>query len=691
MTDVQHRLGRTTIGMRFAAAITASVVLAVAATTASNLWLSSRMSEKAAAHELAVLQAFFSGRLADDAARAIALADSLALNGTIQAAFAARDRATLHAMLVPGFKALKDRHGIVQMQFHTAPATTFLRVHQKPESFGDDLSAFRHTVVEVNRTGKSVSGLESGVAGLGIRGVVPVSHDGRQVGTVEIGMSFGKPFFEAFKRSTGADVAFLLKTPNGFDSYASTFRELPALTPEQITTALAAPSDMVTLPVAGVEHAVVAAPVRDYKGEAIGVFVLGVDRSGAVAALAEARTTALVIGAIVLVLTLGLALLLNRGIVGPLRALTAGMRRLADGDFDVKLPGLGRRDEIGEVAAAVEAFKLKAVEKAHVDAEREEHARTALLAEQNRKIEAAITAFRDAIEGVVTAVSDSAGEMRTNAQTIDGVAAQASGRASAATGASEQAAHSVQTVAAAAEEMSASVAEIARQIAQATAVVTAADAKTGRSVAEIESLATMSERIGAVVEMIQAIAAQTNLLALNATIEAARAGEAGKGFAVVAQEVKALAAQTAKATAEIAGEIDAIQVSTRDAVVAVREVGAAMQEISRVTATIASAVEQQGAATREISQNAQQAAAGNATLVGDIAVVSDAVAQASRSAGAVFTTAEALAGHATRLSEEVAAFFQNLRTGALDRRRRQDPGYAGPERRDRRGAGTRAA
>jgi methyl-accepting chemotaxis protein len=682
MSQLRARFGRVTIGMRFAAALAASVIVAVTATTTSNVWLAARMTEQAAGDELALLQEFLTGRVRNDADRALSLADSLAVNTDVQAAFAARDRDALARMLVPGFKDLKERHGIVQLQFHTAPATSFLRVH-RPDKFGDDLTRIRRTVVEVNSTGKPVAGLENGVEGLGIRGVVPVLHQGRPIGSVEIGMSFGKPFFEAFKRTTGADVAFLLKTPTGFDTYASTFGEPPALTAEQTTAALGTKSAALSMPIGGRDHAVMLAPVRDYRGDTIGVSVLATDQSRFTAALAEARRWSIGIGLAVLVVTLGFAALLSRSIAGPLRALTAGMNKLADGDFEVVLPGLGRRDEIGEVAAAVESFKVKAIEKAHQDAAREEHARTEMLAAQNRKVESAIEAFRSSIEEMLATVTASADTMRDNAQSINTVAAEASGQASAATAASQQASGSVQTVAAASEELSVSIHEISRQIVQATDTVQAADAKTSRSVAEIEALATMSEKIGAVVGLIQAIAAQTNLLALNATIEAARAGEAGKGFAVVAQEVKILAAQTAKATAEISGEVGAIQASTRSAVAAVREIGTAMREINQVTTAIASAVEQQGAATKEISQNVQTAAEGNAALAGNIANVSDAIAQASRSAGTVFTAADGVAEQAARLSDEVTAFFHSLRTGVLDRRKTRDPSYAGPERRAR--------
>lgn len=216
MSNLRHRPLRLTIGLRFGLALGASVVVAVAATTFSNLLLSTRMTEQAAERELQVLQGLLSQGIEADAERALSLADSLAGNAAIQEQFANRDREALSQMLEQGYKQLKSEHGVVQLQFHTAPAISFLRLH-RPEKFGDDLSAIRKTVVEVNASGKPVTGLEYGVEGLGIRGVTPVKKDGKQIGSVEIGMSFGDRFFEAFKRGTGADVALHLATPWGFE------------------------------------------------------------------------------------------------------------------------------------------------------------------------------------------------------------------------------------------------------------------------------------------------------------------------------------------------------------------------------------------------------------------------------------------------------------------------------------------
>ena len=207
--------------------------------------------------------------------------------------------------------------------------------------------------------------------------------------------------------------------------------------------------------------------------------------------------------------------------------------------------------------------------------------------ERARHIEASVDAFREAIGGVLRAVTDNATSMRGTAETIASVASDASGRAVAASSATEQASSNVSAVASAAEELSASVEEIGRQVRQSAGAVEQAGLRTEKSVAEIEGLAAATQRIDGVLNLIQAIAEQTNLLALNATIEAARAGDAGRGFAVVAHEVKALAEQTAKATAEIGQNVGLIQTSTKNSVDAVREIGNAVREINDVTSNIA--------------------------------------------------------------------------------------------------------
>ncbi len=286
--------------------------------------------------------------------------------------------------------------------------------------------------------------------------------------------------------------------------------------------------------------------------------------------------------------------------------------------------------------------------------------------ERTRHIEASVDAFREAIGGVLRAVTDNATSMRGTAQTIASVSSDASGRAVAASGATEQASSNVSAVASAAEELSASVEEIGRQVRQSASAVEQAGQRTEKSVAEIEGLAAATQRIDGVLSLIQAIAEQTNLLALNATIEAARAGDAGRGFAVVAHEVKALAEQTAKATAEIGQNVGLIQTSTKTSVEAVREIGNAVREINEVTSIIASAIEQQDAATREISSNAQLAAQGNGTLVVNIGSLSDAIGTTSTAAASVLTASSELTATAETLSREVEKFFRNLRADPLD-------------------------
>jgi methyl-accepting chemotaxis protein len=375
-------------------------------------------------------------------------------------------------------------------------------------------------------------------------------------------------------------------------------------------------------------------------------------------------------------------LIIWRSVTRPLADITRVTGEVAGGATGVAIPNADRRDEVGALARSIVIFQQAMERNAELNRTVAEEAK----AREARTvhIEQAVEAFRASVEHALHAVGQNADTMRSTAQTLTGVAANAADQTGSAAIASDDTASNVNTVAAASEELSASIQEIARHVAQATTVVRAAGTTTESSATEIEGLSVAAQRIGAVVDLITAIAAQTNLLALNATIEAARAGEAGRGFAVVAQEVKSLANQTAKATEEIAQQVTGIQTSTRNAVDAVRNVAASMQEIEQVTTAIASAVEQQGAATQEISRNASMAAQGTKTLASNITTVNGAIGETTRSAGAVLEVSQSLSTEAARLTREVQGFFLELRAGPLDRRAADDPNYRGPDRRSAR-------
>jgi methyl-accepting chemotaxis protein len=377
--------------------------------------------------------------------------------------------------------------------------------------------------------------------------------------------------------------------------------------------------------------------------------------------------TMLGIAGAILAAALGLTITIARQVTRSIDQITSAMGALADGNKDTGVPGLGRKDEIGRMAEALNVFKNNSQEQMRLaqafQQTVEDHDA------QNRSMEGVVDGFRAKADELLSTVGQNAALMKETATALGGIAGDASHQADAASSASDETATNVQTVAAAAEQLSSSILEIGHQVRQATEAVRAAGATTDRSASEIEGLAAAGQRIGAVVDLIQAIAAQTNLLALNATIEAARAGEAGRGFAVVASEVKSLAGQTAKATEEIAQQVQGIQVSTRNAVEAVKDIADAMRAIDTVTTMIANAVEQQGAATREISQSVHMAAAGTQTLTSSISNVNAAIGEANRSADQVLTASATVSRATDMLAEETRRFFDVLANGPMKKRR----------------------
>jgi len=366
-----------------------------------------------------------------------------------------------------------------------------------------------------------------------------------------------------------------------------------------------------------------------------------------------------VILAIGIAMGIAISLLTARSIVNPVKAMTEAMGILAGGDKTVEIPGVERKDEIGEMASAVQIFKdnmIRADELAEAQRREEEAQRV-----RGQKIEQLTADFDHAVSGTLEIVASSATEMEATAQGLLTTAEQSSQQATAVAAASEEASTNVQTVAAATEELGGSISEISRQVNQSTDISAKAVEDAQKTNEDIQQLAEAADRIGEVVSLITDIAEQTNLLALNATIEAARAGEAGKGFAVVASEVKNLANQTAKATEEISNQIGGIQSSTRDAVSAIEGIGMTIGEISEIAASIAAAVDQQNSATQEIARNIEQAASGTTEVNVNISGVNQAASETGSSATEVLQATSSLNKETNELRGVVEGFLTDIR------------------------------
>jgi methyl-accepting chemotaxis protein len=358
---------------------------------------------------------------------------------------------------------------------------------------------------------------------------------------------------------------------------------------------------------------------------------------------------------------LGAALFIGRSVSRPLKAMTAAMIDLAKGNFSVVLPGLGRADEIGEIAQAVETFKVNAEQKARDEAEAKIKQDKLVGELRKADMHKLADAFEGAVGEIIDVVSSAATELEASANALKTTAGRSQELATVVAAASEEASTNVQSVASASEELTASVNEISRQVQESSRVASDAVGQAQKTNDRVGELSKAAARIGDVVELINTIAGQTNLLALNATIEAARAGEAGRGFAVVASEVKALAEQTAKATGEIGQQIAGIQAATHESVGAIKEIGNTIGRMSEISSTIAAAVEEQGAATQEISRNIQHAAEGTSQVSSNIANVQRGASETGSASSQVLSAARSLSVESNRLKLEVGKFLNTVR------------------------------
>jgi methyl-accepting chemotaxis protein len=377
--------------------------------------------------------------------------------------------------------------------------------------------------------------------------------------------------------------------------------------------------------------------------------------------IASTITMQELVAGLAVLLGIAIAFVIARSIIRPLSGLTAGMKELAGGNFGVVLPGLDRKDEVGDMAQAVETFKVKAEEKAREEAETKIKQDEVLARQRKAEMAKMADDFESAVGQIVATVSSASTQLEASASTLTSTAERSQELTTTVAAASEEASTNVQSVASATEELTSSVNEISRQVQESARMASEAVGQARSTTDRVSELSKAATRIGDVVELINTIAGQTNLLALNATIEAARAGEAGRGFAVVASEVKALAEQTAKATGEIGQQIAGIQAATQDSVGAIKEISGTIERLSEISSTIAAAVEEQGAATQEISRNVQQAAMGTQQVSSNVTDVQRGATETGSASSQVLSAAQTLSSDSNRLKLEVGKFLDSVR------------------------------
>ena len=647
------------------------------------------------------------------------LANTVANIPSARQDLAEQNRDHLLSMTLPMYKELKKNIDLNVFHFHLPPATSFLRL-QKPEKFGDDLSSFRHTVVSVNRSHTEAAGIEVGKAGLSVRAVVPVSFQGRHVGSVEFGAPINDKLVKSIKEIIHANISVVVPDGKGFKYQAKTHSLTIPVNKFPFLKKIMQGSETKIVRVTKNNRELMTAyrPIQDYSGKTVGILAIPYDISDTLAAARKSALKDVFAGLFALVVILALVYLIFQFLIDrPLKAINTRLEAASRGDLSqqadsVNIAGVncskilqcnkldcsmyGKTgycwEEAGSAATHMQCPQIvsgeykscsecKACFGLAVQDEFSElnaylHAFIANVSHTVQDIRANsnnLNQSSDNLAKVSEQMDAGSSEAAQRSESVAAAAEEMSSNMSSVAAATEEAAANVNMMTTATEEINSTVGEIQQSTAKAKSITDQAVNEASDISVKVDELGVSAQDIGKVTETITEISSQTNLLALNATIEAARAGEAGKGFAVVANEIKDLAKQTAEATGAIKQQIEGIQNSTSDTVTGIRTITEIINEIDEIVSNIATALDEQAGTMTELITNIQQAGEGigevaenvaqsssvSQEIAADVAQVNQAAGEISHGTGEVKDKADELKQYASDLRNLIEKFKLN--------------------------------
>ncbi len=541
-------------------------------------------------------------------------------------ASAQQARESIRKALAPAIKGYKEITGQnAKLHFHLPSGRSLVRMWREKQAkrdgkwvdISDDISSFRKTVLDVNRNGQPVKGIEVGRGGFAIRGVAPIKDEaGKQLGSVEMLASFSE-VISSLSNNESLDLSVYMnkallpvatklqdssKNPIVGDRFV-----LVAKSKREETAPLSLLNNGAMGTVLETEGSTVRAafPVTDYAGKQIGVFVLLLDNTEQRALITGVTIAVALVLAILILLPLIIGqIVLQKSVIAPIREGVTLATAISNGDLTVNV-GEGKKDEVGTLMRTLGTMA-------------------------NRLREVA----RDVLV-VSGSVASSSNELSASAQTV-------------AEGSTHQAA-SIEEISSSMEQMTGNIRQSAdnAQQTEKLAVNAASNAEQGGK-AVIHTVTAMRQ-IAEKITIVEDIARQTNLLALNAAIEAARAGEAGKGFAVVASEVRKLAERSGHAASEITGLASSSVAVAEEAGQLLEKMVPDIKKTAELVQEIAAASNEQNSGAEQINKAVQQ--------------LDQVIQQNAASSEESASTSQDLSGLARQLQETIS-FFQIGREGA---------------------------